>query len=319
MTIRRGQGCHGHSIGNDDRFGAAQPPARDPPARSTAGRQQPRLRRHHVCRHGDVRTYRRRCARGGRRRQQRAATAIADRRRHDDGARSARRPRLRRRSRHGRGSLHAPGALDRACDVRAARGRCAVPPRRIYTAVGTAPSIIPTATAYTQAICCGGSGDVRAAGAHVYERRTRPHAHDHADDGAGAAGERAAQLGVHVRTLGCAGARRRWRRCRERDHDVARARLHDPADEAPVVRAISPVCRIRVAERNQTPRDPAPRAAVHGLAGDRGLALHRCHADGERIRTNTGKDGSTGTRSANGSRSLSSEPNSAARCLRIST
>jgi MATE family multidrug resistance protein len=26
---------------------------------------------------------------------------------------------------------------------------------RVYTAVGTAPSIIPTATAYTQAVCCG--------------------------------------------------------------------------------------------------------------------------------------------------------------------
>ena len=43
--------------------------------------------------------------------------------------------------------------------------------------------------------------------------------------------------------------------------------------------------RIRMAERNGAQRDPAPRAAVHGLAGDRRLALHRCHADGERARS----------------------------------
>ncbi len=35
----------------------------------------------------------------------------------------------------------------------------------------------------------------------------------------------------------------------------------------------------------RAPRDPAPRAAVHGLAGDRRLALHRRHADGERARS----------------------------------
>ena len=56
---------------------------------------------------------------------------------------------------------------------------------RIYTAVGTAAPIIPTATAYTQAICCGVPAMFALERPDLYERRTRPHAHDHADDGHG--------------------------------------------------------------------------------------------------------------------------------------
>ena len=155
---------------------------------------------------------------------------------------------------------------------------------RVYTAVGTAPPIIPTATTYTQAVCCGvpamfalqvltytseGLGRTRtimlmtvmALPVNVLFNWVFMFGHW----GAPALGAVGA---------GVASAITLW---------LALAFMILLMKRPSFERFL--VCGIRVAERNQTPRDTAPRAAVHGLAGDRRLALHRCHADGERTRS----------------------------------
>ena len=53
------------------------------------------------------------------------------------------------------GRLHAPGVLDRPCDVRCCPWSSRFPPTGSTPRSAQLASIIPTATAYTQAVCCG--------------------------------------------------------------------------------------------------------------------------------------------------------------------